>query len=545
MKKLKSIPFSKIPVKSQLYQDYIAGNPKLSKFYSGYHRNEDDFHRITKSVVKHDYNRLHLAEVLRGINEKFGITPAIEANLELLKHDQTVTVITGQQAGIYTGPLYTILKAITTIKAATHLSKMLNRPVVPLFWMESSDHDLGEVNHIYFPGLQGPVNHVYGKDENPKQQSVGSINLMKDFIQFSDKIKKNLPQNDFYDAVTRLMDETYYPGTTFGDAFGKMMSRLLGRFGLIMVDAENVDLKRLAAPIIVRKLQDRGRMNELLIEQSEELEREDYQRQIQVRTELLNLFILKDNNRVPLSVLGDVLANGESNAIFESRELVQIASENPERFSPKVAFRPIVQDFLFPTIAYIGGPSELAYFAQLKKVYEFFEIQMPIIWPRTSASLFDAKIQRHIIKIGITHEDVFRNPDDVVKEITNRHFDFDIERVFATADEKLDDIFVWLRDALIDLDPTLAGQLQNPEKKMLYQLNHIKARTHQTLQSKQKNLTTSYYTVRNQIFPNKKLQERVYNVLYYLSRYGFWLMDFMMEELDIEDDCHQILEIPS
>ena len=542
---MNSIPFSKIPVKSQLYKDYIAGNPKLSKFYSGYHRNEADFKRIAGSVVNHDYNRPQLVEVLRGTNDKYGLTPAIEANLELLKYEKTVTVITGQQAGIYTGPLYTLLKAITTIKAATHLSKMLDRPVVPLFWMESSDHDLAEVNHIYFPGPQGPVNHVYGKDDNPKQQSVGSISLMKDFIQFSDKIKKNLPRNDFYDAVTRLMDETYYPGATFSEAFGQMMSRLLGRFGLILVDAENVDLKRLAAPIIVRKLQDRGRMNELLIEQSEELEREDYQRQIQVRTELLNLFILKDNNRVPLSVLGDVLANGESNAIFESRELVQIASENPERFSPKVAFRPIVQDFLFPTVAYIGGPSELAYFAQLKKVYEFFEIQMPIIWPRISASLIDAKIQRHVLKTGITHEDIFREPDQVVKAILNRHFDFDTEGTFTEANRRLEGIFEWLGDILTDLDPSMAEQLQNPENKMKYQLNHIKDRTLKTLQSKQKNLITSYHTVRNQIFPNNKLQERVYNVLYYLSRYGFWLMDFMMEELDIEDDCHQMLEIPS
>ena len=540
-----SIPFSKIPVKPQLYKDYIEGNPKLWKFYSGYHKEEKDFFRIVDRVIDHDYQRDKLVSVLKDINNIYGISPAVEANLQLLRNEDTVTVITGQQAGLYTGPLYTILKAISAIKIASHLSKMLHRPVVPLFWMESSDHDLAEVNHLYFPTAQGAYKYTYGKPDNPHQQSVGSISFGKDFEQFSEKLKKNLTNNDFYEAVTRLMDETYRPGVTYSQAFGKMLSHLLGRFGLIIVDAENTELKRLASPIIIRKLKERGRMNELMLEQSKELEKEDYERQIQIRSELLNLFILRDNNRVPLNVLGEVLGNGNADAIFEDKELMQFAEAHPERFSPKVSFRPIVQDFLFPTVAYVGGPSELAYFAQLKKVYEFFEIQMPIIWPRASASLIDGKIQRHFSKTGVVFEDIFRNYETVLSEILARNLEIDPESIFDNADIQLNQLMDWLRKELGIIDKSIIEQVDNPASKMEYQLRNLKGKTINILKTKEKNLVHSYETIVNYLYPNKKLQERVYNIVYFLSKYGFWLMDYLIENIDINNDEHQVLRIPS
>ncbi len=540
-----SISFDKIPVKPQLYKDYIAGNPKLFRFFSGHHRNSDDLRRIAKAVVKHNYQRKELVDILRNINQEFGLTPAIEANLEMLKHRDTVSVITGQQAGLFTGPLNTILKAISTLKTASYLAKLLNRPVVPLFWMESSDHDLKVVNHIYFPGNRGPIKYTYGRNENPQQQSVGSIQFKKDFTKFSERIKKTLPKNDFYDAVTRLMDENYRPGVTYSEAFGRMISRLLGRFGLIIVDAQNVRLKRLASPIIIRKLKDKGRMNRLLLEQSEELKREKYELQIQVKSELLNIFILKDNNRIPLNLLGEVMSNDNSKAITEDEELLQIAEKNPERFSPKVAFRPIVQDFLFPTVAYIGGPSELAYFAQLKKVYESFEIQMPVIWPRASASLLDAKVQRYIQKTGIKFEDIFRDYQSVLSEILTRNASKNPNIIFSEAEAKLDDLLKWLQDNLIPIDKGVASEMDTPAKKMHYQLNNLKNRTLNILKTKEYNLVKNWDSIRNQVYPNKKLQERVYNIIYYLSRYGFWLMDYFMETIDVTKDEHQILQIPS
>jgi bacillithiol synthase len=540
-----TVPFEKIPVKPQIYKDYIIGSPRVMKFYNGYYRSGDDFREIAAKVVRHDYHRDELTDVLRSTNEKFGMTPAIEANLQLLRDEKTVTVITGQQAGIYTGPLYTILKALSVLKVSTYLSKMLNVPVVPLFWMESSDHDLAEVNHIYFPGPQGPVNYVYGEDNNPKQQSVGSIQLGKDFGIFAERIKKILPKNDFYDATIRLMDETYYPGLTFGEAFGKMMSRLTGKYGLVMVDAEEVRLKRLAAPIIIRKLQDKGRMNELMLEQSKELEREDYERQIQVRTEVLNLFILKDNNRVPLDLLGRVLGNGDAESILGNKELLQIASENPERFSPKVAFRPIVQDFLFPTIAYIGGPSELAYFAQLKKVYEYFEIQMPIIWPRVSASLIDAKIQRAIHRTGISYADIFKDEDEIRNEIALKHMSNDPQKLFDEASIRMDELIDWLIENLGRIDTAIPSQIKTPANKMHYQLDSIKSKAFGIIRSKQDGLMKNWDNIRTEVFPSKKLQERVYNIIFYLSRYGLWLTDFVLDNIDIDNSEHQILEIPS
>ncbi|NQS97599.1 MAG: bacillithiol biosynthesis cysteine-adding enzyme BshC [candidate division Zixibacteria bacterium] len=540
-----NIPFTKIPGYTALYNDYLSANPKLSRFYNGHHRNRNDFFRITERVVEQDYNRQRLVDVLRRINSAYGLTPAVEANLELLRHEKTVTVITGQQAGIFTGSIYTILKAITTLKAASYLGRMLKVPVAPLFWMESSDHDLSAVNHIYFPGPQRPIKFTYGKTENPRQRSVGGIEFGKDFNDFSRRIKETFHNNDYYEAVTRLMDETYYPGATFGTAFGSMMSRLFGRWGLIMVNAEDEELKRLAAPIIIRKLEEKGRMNQLLQEQSQELERADYERQIQVRSELLNVFILKDNNRIPLNLLGEVLGNGDEKEMLSDQELVAVASEHPEWFSPKVAFRPIVQDFLFPTVAYIGGPAELAYFAQLKKVYEFFEIQMPIIWPSASAAIVDVKTQRHLQRAGAQPEDVFRNSEEVLREIIEKYTDIVPEDYFDTAERKLEEIVEWLGREMSVIDPSLSKQFNTSHNKMRYQLNSMKKRTFARLKEKNQGIVESWRKVQIQLHPNNRPQERVYNIVYFLANYGFWLMDYLLDNLDIEVDEHQFLVLPS
>ncbi len=538
------IPFRNIPDQPALYYDYLDDSPRLRQFYNGHHRNEADLARLAKNVLHRDYSRGALAQVLQGINRGYGMTDETQANLELLEQEETLTVITGQQCNIYTGPFYTIAKALTTIKVAARISETLNLPVVPMFWMESSDHEYAIVNHIYLPVNHEPKKFTYGGDIT-NQQPVGGLKLGNDVEEFARRIKQTLPANDFYDAVTRLMDEAYSPGAALGEAFGKMLTRLLGRWGLIIVDSENPELKRLAAPIIAHKLEEKGRINQLMVEQSEELEKEHYEQQIKVRSELLNLFILKDNNRIPLTVLGEVLANGEEKMELSEQELVSLAQEHPERFSPKVAFRPIVQDFLLPNVAYIGGPSELAYFAQLKKVYEFFEIEMPIIWPRVSTTLIDSGIQRHIEKAGIEPQDVFRKYGDVVKDIMEDVSNREYDKLFRDAEARVDELILWLKDRLAQIDPSMTGQLDKPFSKIHYQMESIKQKTMNRLTAKNQSLVNSLRTAQSMLYPRRRLQERTYNIIHYLSRHGFWLLDYLMENFDIDTDDHHMLEVPS
>lgn len=538
------IPFRKIPDQPALYYDYLDDNPRLRQFYNGHHRSEADLARLAKNVLHRDYHRKALVEVLRGINRPYGMPPETEANLEKLSREETVTVITGQQCNIYTGPFYTISKALSTIKISQFLRKMLNRPVVPLFWMESSDHEYSVVNHIYLPVNHEPKKFTYGGDVT-NQQPVGGLKLESNFSEFSCKLQSSLPANDFYDAVVRLMDEAYYPGAKLGEAFGRMLTRLLGRWGLIIIDSENVELKRLAAPIIAHKIEEKGRINQLMTEQSEVLERENYEQQIKVRSELLNLFIMKDNNRIPLTLLGEVLANGEEKMGLTDEELVSLAQEHPERFSPKVAFRPIVQDFLLPNIVYVGGPTELAYFAQLKKVYEFFEIEMPIIWPRASATLMDAGIKRHIQKIDIQPEDIFRKYGELLKEMMEKLAKKEYDKFFRDAEARVDDLILWMKDRLTQIDPLLTEQYDKSFNKIHYQVESIRQKTLNRLTGKNQYMVESLKTIQNMLYPRKRLQERTYNILHFLSLHGFWLMDYVMENLDISTDDHLLLEVPS
>ncbi|MBL7191174.1 bacillithiol biosynthesis cysteine-adding enzyme BshC [bacterium] len=538
--------YRKIPNQGELFYDYLDRNPRISRFYNGHHRNEDDIISLSERVITHDYRRPELCRILREINSRFNITPEIESNIDLLQDERCLTVITGQQVGLLSGPIYALIKAFTTIKAADYLAKLLNRPVVPLFWMECSDHDYDEVNHIYLISGRESVKISYREKDKPYHQSVGTIKLNDDFNQFLDEVYKYLPDNDYLAAVQRLISETYYPGVYFGEAFGKMMTRLCGRWGLIMVDSENVELKRLASPVIIHNLKRKEKMTELLKEQSEELDSEHYEIQIKVREELLNIFITKDNNRIPLSVLGELMGYGEDEKVFlEDNELLQLASDTPEVFSPKVSFRPIIQDFLFPTIVYIGGPSELKYFAQLKKVYEFFDIEMPIIWPRVSATLVDNKIKRYIQKAGVSIEDIFRPYEEVEKEILERDITHDPDMTFAEAKKRLIEFQIWLKEELVKIDTSLPAQTSNPFSKIMYQIEHLEKRTYNILKTRNHNLVDNWRAIVSNLYPRHRLQERTLNVTHFLSRHGFWLLEFLYENLDIMDDYHQIIEIPS
>ena len=541
-----NIPFDIIPGQGKLYSDYLSENDKLLRFYNGHHRKPEDISGLAKKILKgNDFQRRFLSIVLRDINSEYGMTPETEANIELIKNNEALTVITGRQAGLYTGAIYTLSKAITTIKVADHLTKQLKKPVIPMFWLESSDHDIEEVNHISFPGVKEPIKFVYSEKKNVEHKPVGHLKLDIGFDKFSRKIVESLPKNDYYDAITRLMNETYSQGQTFSRAFGKMLTRLLGRWGLVIIDSENAELKKLAGPVITMKLMEKGRMNQLIKEQTAELTKENYDHQIKIKSEMLNIFIHQDNNRIPISLLGEIISQNGTKVSLENGELLKLASESPELFSPKVSFRPIVQDFLFPNVVYIGGPAELSYFAQLKKVYEFFEIHMPIIWPRSSATLIDARIQRHMQNTGILPEDVFRDPKDVFTEILLRNTPESHEKIFDEAAARMDELTGWLKRSLDEADILKQEVYESSLKKMRYQVDHVRNIALNKLSAKNQSLVNSWRRIQVQLYPHRKLQERTYNILYFLSRYGFWLMDFLMDNLDISTDDHQFLEIPS
>lgn len=537
--------FEHIPDQGTLFYDYLKANRRLCRFYNGHPRKLEDIFSLEKRVVTHDYRRRELCAILREINLQYNSTPEIEANIKLLEQEDCLTVITGQQVCIFTGPIYTIYKAITTIKVAEYLKNTLNRPVVPLFWMECSDHDFDVANHVYLISGRESVKISYRENRKPYHKSVGTLKLGKDFKYFIDEFNHHLPDNDYLEAVRRMINETYCPGVTFGEAFGKMMVRLVGRWGLIMVDSENTALKRLASPIITHNLLKKGRMTELLKEQSNELDAEHYEIQIKVREELLNVFITKDNNRIPLTVLGEMMGYGDGKVVLQDEELLKLASDHPEMFSPKVSFRPIIQDFLFPTITYIGGPSELKYFAQLKKVYEFFGIEMPIIWPHVSATLVDNRIKRHINKTGIKFEDIFRNSEEVTKEILERKLGREPDLIFKEAKDRFIEFQAWMQRELSKIDPSLPEQSTTSFNKIYYQIEHMEKRSFHLMKGKNQNLVDSWKMLKSTLYPRNRLQERSVNIIHFLSRHGFWILEFLWDNLDISCDDHQILEIPS
>ncbi len=527
---------------TQLFIDYVYNFKNVQRYYAHDFNNFDDLPVLIETVLKNYKNRNAVVETLKKQNLPRG-NSSVERNLELLSKDNTLAVVTGQQVGLFSGPIYTIYKIITTIKLSYFLSdRFPDFNFVPLFYLESEDHDFLESNNVK---IFNSKNELVKIEFNPdlKKENYGPVGEIK----FDDKIDETLKtledelqETEFKNEILKLVRSAYSKGSNFSQAFVKFVGELFKDFGLIFLNPNDVELKKLLVPIFEKEINEYPRLSGLIVDVSAELE-ERYHAQIKPRP--LNLFLFYKGGRFPIEPSDEegIFRLKGARFKFSKGELKNILETSPHFLSPNVVLRPICQDALLPTVCYVAGPSEVAYFAQLKPAYVYFNIPMPVIFPRISATLVEPKVKRIFEKYGIDIKEVFTDFGAVAKKILLSSSDLDIDGFFSVAKARVESILDEIKEFVIKVDPTLGGAVDNSGDKILYHINNIYEKTISAHQRRNEVISQQIEKLKINLLPDDELQERIVNITYFLNKYGLGLIDKLFDELEAFEFNHQVV----
>lgn len=528
---------------TQLFIDYVYNFKNVSRYYAHDFNDLENLNQLIEKVLKNYKNRSAVFEILKRQNLSFGNTSALE-NIELLSKDNTLAVVTGQQVGLFSGPVYTIYKIITAIKLSYFLSERFpDFNFVPVFYLEGEDHDFFESNNAKIFNSKNELVKIEFNPDDIRRENYGPVGAIKFDEKIDEVIKKleeELQDSEFKSDVLKLVRSAYRKDVNFTQAFAKFVGELFKNSGLIFLNPDDADLKRLLVPIFEKEIDEHPKLSGLIIDVSAELE-EKYHAQVKPRP--LNLFLFYKGGRFPIEPADEegIFRLKGARFKFSRGELKNILESSPHLLSPNVVLRPICQDTLLPTVCYVAGPSEIAYFAQLKPAYTYFDVPMPVIFPRISATLIEPKIGKIFEKYNIDIREVFTDFQSVAKKILLSNSEFDIDAFFKVARSRIESVLGEVRDFVSKIDPTLAGAVDNSSGKILYHINSIYEKTISAHQKRNETISRQIEKLKINLFPEDELQERVLNIIYFLNKYDMSLIDRLFDELEAFEFNHQVV----
>jgi bacillithiol biosynthesis cysteine-adding enzyme BshC len=535
-----TLPYTRVPKSSALYLDYLYHFDRVAPFFDRSPFEISSYRAVADSVQGLDGAREEVSEILTRQNRGFESGEATFEGIRRLAKPGTLAVVTGQQVGLLSGPAFTLYKALTAVRLARWLSEQ-GLPTVPVFWLATEDHDLEEVAQV--ATLDEEYNLVALKDpgERPApHSSVGYVRLSRQILSTLDRLEALLPPAESRDHLLRDLRAAYVPGATWGQAFGRVMARLFGRWGVVLVDSLDEDIHRLTAHVYRQALVESPAIHNSLQRRSRDLVRTGYHEQVHVAEDSTLVFWARDGNRRPLHRrdTGFVL-DGHEKVLPEQ---IRLGLENqPLTFSPSALLRPIVQDVLLPTVAYVAGPSELAYHGQTHVLYPFFGRPQPVIFPRAGFTLVDHRIQRLLDKYRLAVEDVWQGEEHLRRKIAAAGFADGWSERLDQSERDLTALLDRLRGDIQTLDPTLLDTLKHAEEKMKYQVERLRGKiSHAALQRSEVLLRHAQSLMRF-LMPNRELQEREVSGVYFLARAGYDLLDRILAQIQVDSCDHQIM----
>lgn len=527
------IRHSEIPASTPLFLDYLYEFDRASRFY----RHPPALSSVPAAVAEMRFDqerRQALVEALAEQNSDGG--PAAEAHLAQLADPNTVVVVTGQQVGLFGGPVFAIYKALTAARFAAHLTSQ-GISAVPVFWLATEDHDLAEVDHAWSFNASHELVRLQAETRGQPNQPVGGVALTSAAL---DDLRGALSTLPFGSEISAIAAEAYANGSsTFGAGFSALFRKILGRFGLLHLDPMRPTVRRLAKPLLRDAIEQSPALIEQIIERGKELEEAGYHTQVHVAADTSLIFLIEDGKRIALRRSGETYKGGGRS--YSTSELLERVVEHPQRFSPNALLRPVMQDFLLPTAVYVGGPAELAYLAQAERVYSQLLGRMPVVVPRASFSIVDSRARKLLDRYGLSLTDCFQGPEPVREKIAERLVPAELQKAFSQGEAQLERSLAGVAARLDQFDPTLADALDRSRRKIRYQFHKIRSKAaHESLRRDNRAAGEAAY-LSQALFPQKTLQERVYCALPFLAAHGLELVDRIHDAINPDCHDHQVL----
>jgi len=540
------INFSDIPGHQNLFLDYLHEFENVQRFYGKNFRAVDQYLPFFQKLSERERpHRALIADIINTQYHNLKISKQTQQNIGLLSSNKTIAVVTGQQLGIFGGPLYTIFKTITAIKLCNYLKENYEGyNFVPIFWLEGDDHDYNEVRTFSILTTENQfvtLKYDDGQIEELNRGAIGELKFNQNLEAVFNELNVLLRETEFKAPLLELVRSIYQPEKTFLESFREMIIHLFDEYGLIVFNPVDSSVKRILSPIFSKEINDFADQTGYLVERSAELE-EVYHAQVKVKP--INLFYIEEKERLsiePTETGGYRLKNKRKK--FTREELLTQLEISPKKFSPNVLLRPICQDYLFPTAFYVGGPSEISYFAQVSPLYKIYGIDEPFIYPRSSATIVEKGVQTILEKNNLEYVDIFTEENELIQKIVSASSNLNLESLFNNAAQEINSTFNPISERLAALDKTLADISIKSKLRIDETLNYLKTKAIDSEKRKYESTIRQVTKARNVLFPNNNLQERELNWIYFANKYGMDIIRWIFNELTINKFEHQILEL--
>lgn len=490
-------------------------------------------------------DRAVLIDALHSYNNSLGGTTATRRNIGRLRAGNSAAIVTGQQAGVLTGPLYTIYKTITAVLLARKCEDEFGVPVVPVFWVASEDHDYYEINHINLYNGRGGITRLQLPYTPDGKQSVGHLPVLPAALYLIEELEQITPDGEFKGEIAALLRRTARTAGNLGEWCARLMTELFGRYGVVCFDplesAGRIALRRFFA----RALRANRSVSETIVQATERLTKHGYKPQLALEADNANLFLYVGEERLILARQEDGLfrLRDHPEKCYSESDLLALADGSPNHFSPNAALRPIAQDMLFPTLAYVAGPGEIAYYAQLKDVYPLFDREMPIIYPRLSLTLVESDDAAVFSRLGLDPAAVLQTGPAALYSYLERVDPVGIDRVFDALENDFSSAYTDLADTLTTLNPNLRQLSEGNLGRILYQVNYLRRKAKQRLRQNNRPAIRAFENALAKLMPNGQKQERIFNICPYLFRYGPGFIDMLTEHLNLDSFAPKMLTL--
>lgn len=536
--KSECLPFSQVPHTTKLFADYLSWSLKVHPFYPR-RPHFVEWLKDEAAAVRYDpLRRERVASALLRQNQAWGASQKTLENIERLRLG-ALAAVTGQQVGLFGGPLFSLFKALTAVKIAEEARKA-GVDCVPVFWLATQDHDLAEVNHLNLPGQDAALDTLSVATRGIEDAPVGTITFGPEIEAVVESAAHMLGDCEAADWLRA----SYKTKETFGSAFAKLFAKIFADWGVVLLDASDPELTAVVAPVFQSAIERASEIEDALLQRGKELEAAGYHQQVKIAANSTLLFAIQNGARLPIHRAGDSSSDliiGKEK--ISSADLLRRIASSPHEFSANVLLRPVIQDYLLPTLAYTGGSAEVAYFAQISAVYGILADRVTPIIPRFSATLIEARLQALLEKYSLPFRSLFSGPAPLREQLAAHVLPEDFQKAFDRANESVASSLSTIREVLARVDKTLVESAKNAGEKMHYQLDQLRAKAARAELRQTEVLGRHAELLSNALYPHKTLQEREIAAIYFLGRHGNQLLHDVYS--CIQPDCldHQLISL--
>lgn len=526
---------------SKLMNDYINGQSSIRQYFS-YEPSEEEFVRRLDSLQQHPVDRKRLSGIIRSFMSHRDLTKAAETNLEAFENGAPV-VVTGQQAGLLSGPLYTIHKAISVIILAKQASEQLQTQVVPVFWIAGEDHDLAEISHLYRE-VDGRIDKLNFPHRKYGKHSASTAELDKEEIGiYLEEYFRSLPETDHTKELQALAFGFLKNARTYTDFFAEFLNFFFKEEGLLYIDAACPELRRYETPYFIKMINQSKEIAESVLSTEQSLVQQGYPAIIGAEEDAANLFITIKGERILLQRQENQFIGNNGAVKLTEEALLEVAKSTPELLSNNVVTRPLMQEMVFPVLAFVGGPGEIAYWASLKKAFALFDMEMPVIMPRLNMTLINRQVQVLLEKYQLSFLDVVEHKklevlrNELFEMIREKEAELQIEQLQQTLAKKYDEIKRTFSSISDGLTPLVEKNLEIHSKQLSFLKHKLEAEV--VLQNAVQ--FNHFDLIENELSPNGSLQERIFSPIPYMNEYGLDLVQRLLQLPYQYDKNHKII----